>query len=325
MRGSFWTSPALPVASALTLLATVAPPPASAAQACRLQPVAELPVTLHGERRLRPVVAATVNGEPAQFIFDTGAWRTLVMTASTARLGLAPRPLAAGEQMTSFGQPVQAQDATAGRFDLGGRSRAGVALTVVDSDFGPGIDGLLGETEYAGDDVEFDLAEGVIRLFRPTDCPGADRPYWAMPGQAVARVALEPAAQSSRPFGWVTVNGVRLRAMFDSGTPTTALTAVAAARAGVTAQSPGVAMVGESRGVGPALLRTWVGPFRRLDIGGEAQDDLQLAFIDKPNASADLLIGADYFVTHRILLLRSQNLLLATPVGDGRLAAQPPR
>jgi len=51
--------------------------------------------------------------------------------------------------------------------------------------------------------------------------------------------------------------------------------------------------------------------------------NLVLNFTEKPHASADRIIGADDFVTHRILISRRQNTLYATAIGSAGLAAQP--
>ncbi len=304
------------------LLSILILPSVAVSAQCDLRKVAELPVVMHGARRLRPVVAATIDGVDANLIFDSGGALDMLFQASTPRLRLHPQAPPPGFQMRSFGQTVQAQVTRAGNMAFGGIEVAPADFVVTDGFVGEGIDGLLGQAAMANYDVEFDLADGVIRLFAPVGCESSNLAYWAGP-QRVSVVELEPFREAARPFGQVKVNGVLLRALFDSGTPDTDLTAVSAGRAGVSPGGPGVRDAGTTGGVGPGGLKNWQGPFSSLVIGDETIPDLILNFTEKPNASADLIIGADYFVTHRILISKSQSKLYSTPVGEGGLAAQP--
>jgi len=288
-----------------------------------MRKIAEIPVIMHGVRRLRPVVGATINGVDAKLIFDTGGELDEVFQASTARLQLHPQAPPGGFEMRSFGQTVPFQVAAAHDMKVGDITISPATFLVTDGAIGSGIDGLLGQAFMSRFDVEFDLPDGVIRLFDPNRCPTANLAYWSA-AQTVFVVDLEPISTALRPFGEVLVNGVALRALFDSGAPDTDLTALAAARAGVAPGGAGVRAAGTTGGIGAAGgLRNWKARFASLVVGGEAMPNLVLNFTEKPHASADLIIGADYFATHRILISRSQNKLYATAIGPGGLAAQP--
>jgi hypothetical protein len=204
-------------------------------------------------------------------------------------------------------------------FSYAGRSASKDVLLLIDSDFGAGIDGLLGDSETSDVDIEFDLAHEVIRLFKPSGCEATSLIYWPNSG-AVTKIELEPLSQNVRPFGQVEVNGTPLRVMFDSGSPTSSMTADAARRAKVPFGGP---QAGHSGGLGAGGLSTWSTVLTSLVIGREVFRNVTLDVIEKPHASADMLIGADYFVTHRLMISHSQNRLYATPVGNGGLAAQP--
>jgi hypothetical protein len=80
---------------------------------------------------------------------------------------------------------------------------------------------------------------------------------------------------------------------------------------------------GGAKGVGPTVLKSWTAVFARLSVGGEAMRDLTLDVVEKPNASADMILGADFFVTHRVFVSRRERRLYAISVGPGGLAAQP--
>jgi hypothetical protein len=320
--GEGGTSPRRRAALVGLLSILLLPSAAAAGAPCELRKVADLPVTLHGARRLRPVVATTINGVDSNLIFDTGGAVTMVFQEATARLNLHPATPPPGFEMRSFGQVLRPKLASAGKMGFGGLILGPATLMVIDGAVGQGIDGFLGQSSVGNLDVEFDLPHGFVRLFAPVGCEGQSLAYWAGP-QRVSVVELDPFGQAGRPFGRVKVNGVSLRALFDSGTPDTDLTADAARRAGVSPASPGVHEAGTAGGVGAGGLRNWRGPFSSLVVGDEVIPNLILNFTEKPHASADLIIGADYFVNHRILISKSQGKLYATPVGDGGLAAQP--
>jgi hypothetical protein len=303
------------------LIAILALPSAGSA-ACNLRKVAELPVTMYGARSLRPVVGVVIDGVGADLIFDTGGALTGLSQAAASRLKLHPAAPPPGFQMRSMGQIVEAQFATAHRLAYGTIEIASPEFVIIQSSPREDIDGFLGEAAFADADVEIDFADRVVRLFEPVGCEGANLAYWADPNQ-VSVVDLEPFPQAKRPFGWVKINGVPLRALFDTGAPDTDLTAEAAARAGVRPGGPGVSEAGTTGGMGPGGLKNWQGHFQSLTIGRETIPNLVLNFTDKPNASADLIIGADYFTTHRVLISKSQGKLYATPVGSGGYAAQP--
>src|ERR1700739_1638295 len=57
----------------------------SAAAACRVETLARVPVTIAGRS---PVVTVEVDGQPARFILDTGAERSIVYEAAAQRMGL---------------------------------------------------------------------------------------------------------------------------------------------------------------------------------------------------------------------------------------------
>lgn len=307
------------------VLAAQAAPSHGAGAPCRPHPIAEIKVVMRGARGLRPIVAAEINGEPAQMMLDTGAIMTFVYRTSLDRLHLNTVPMPGGVRLTSMGQPIDAEVSAAHSLVFGARFERDAPLAVEDDrDYGAWTDGLLGQPELGDADIEFDFAHGAMRLFAPDDCINQTGAYWAKPGEAVAVVELEPRSRQARPFGRITINGVSLMAMFDSGTSTSDLSAVAAAKAGVVPGGPHVVQAGQATGIGGKVqLKNWRGLFHRIDIGGEEIDDVTLDFTDKPGASADLLIGSDYFTTHRIFMSRSQGKLYATAVGQGGLAAQP--
>ena len=101
-------------------------------------------------------------------------------------------------------------------------------------------DVLLGEDFLSLVDVEFDLENSVLRLFKPENCEGKKLAYWASDGQSVGDVAIDPliAANPQIVFD-VAVNGKTISALLDSGAATSVLDKPAASRLGATRRRRG--------------------------------------------------------------------------------------
>ena len=76
----------------LSLVATFASLPARAGnKKCQIGKVADLPITMNS---LRPLIPAKINGQEAKFILDSGAFYSMISsaTASEYKLKLSPGP-----------------------------------------------------------------------------------------------------------------------------------------------------------------------------------------------------------------------------------------
>ena len=88
-------------------------------------------------------------------------------------------------------------------FKLGEVAVRGLQLRVAgERDPGEGFDLLLGEDFLRNFDIEFDLANGVVRLWQPKDCDGASLAYWTGMSSGKWRSSASPtaSARSSSPF-----------------------------------------------------------------------------------------------------------------------------
>ena len=209
-------------------------------------------------------------------------------------------------------------------FVVGGVRLPKVDFLVGGSDTGAA--GLLGQNFLGIGDVEYDLPHGAIRLLKAHGCPLGAFAYWAG-GRPVAALPLErrqPPFQT-HTIGTVTLNGVRLKAIFDTGAEATLLTLSAAKRAGVTPDSPEVVEVENSTGIGTRRIRTWIGGFGKLDIGGEAIGHPRLRFGNIELGDGDMLIGLDFFRTHRVYVANTANMMLLTYEGGPVFGVAPRR
>ena len=317
---------ALKASPVAALFATLAIAPLTAfADGCKVGKIAELPVTMNG---MRPMVTAKINGVEARFIADSGAFYSLLSPASAAEYKL-KTALAPNLMLHGIGGVAAASVTTVKEFTLAGVPIHNVQFVVGGSQT-PGAVGLLGQNVLRLGDVEYDLAHGAIRLFKAEGCGKNVMTYWAQDGQAYSVMDIAWATASSpNTAGTASLNGTKLRVIFDTGADVSMLSMRAAERAGVTPDTPGVVKAGLVGGIGARGAQAWFGPFDSFKIGDEEIKHTQLRFGDL-TLEADMLIGADFFLSHRIYVASSQRKLYFTynggPVFDLKtdLPAQAP-
>ena len=87
----------------------------------------------------------------------------------------------------------------------------------------------------------------------------------------------------------------------------------AAKRAGVGPDTPGVIDAGFSGGIGRGMVKTYIAPFASFKIGEtEEIKNTRLRMGDIDFDTIDMLIGADFFLSHRIFVANSQHRLYLT-------------
>lgn len=302
MRARYWLL-------AVAVLALGAPSSRILA-ACQLQQFGELPVTMSG---MRPLVHAKINGRDAAFIADSGAFYSLLTPAGAAQFNLHLTPAPFGfDVMGVGGYAAQTSLTTVDTFTLLGVDISRVQFVVAGNDFDNGAVGVLGQNVFHIADVEYDLANGVIRLMRPKDCRKAVLAYWAksVPYNLIDIESATP--REPHTIGEAFLNGTRIRVMFDTGAAVSRLSLSAARRVGVTPDSPGVQKIGISYGIGRRVEASYVATFASFKIGEEEIHNARLLFSGELLPRVDMLIGPDFFLSHRIYVASSQRKLYFT-------------
>jgi tetratricopeptide (TPR) repeat protein len=296
------------VSLALVILSTF--PPRTLA-ACKLGKMAELPITMSGSK---PQLTAKINGEDAQFVADSGASFSMISAASAAQYKLRLTAAPFGLYVTGLGGNVTPSIATVKVFTIAGVPIKNVEFLVGGSEVGGLASvGVLGQNFFRIGDTEYDLANGVIRLMHPDDCRHTNLAYWVKGTQDFSVMGIDgTTVMSPHTIGTAYVNGARIRVMFDTGSGASVLSLKAAERAGVIPDSPGVLQAGYTRGIGRATVKTYIGPFASFNIGDEEIRNTRLRFGEIGVESADMLLGMDFFLSHRIYVARSQNKLFFT-------------
>ena len=297
------------------------------AEPCKVARFPDIQVNMSG---LRPMVRAQINGQDALLIADSGAFFS---TLTPAAVQLFHLPYQASQELyvTGVGGRESARVVRVRKFNLVGiKTWDDVDFVVAGSSFGDQAVGLLGQNVLRVADVEYDLANGVIRLVRPKgDCRRTNLAYWAeaaaKPYSVVDIESATPSQPHTRSAAYL--NGVKIHVIFDTGAERSLLTLTAAKHAGITPGSPGVTDGGDSSGLGHKVHKTWITRFSSFKIGDEEIQHAQLRFGDIDLIEADMLIGADFFLSHRVYVASSQNRLYFTynggPVFDLSPAREP--
>lgn len=292
---------------------------------CVLAKLADLPVTMLG---LRPTIPVKIDGNDARLLVDSGGFFSLLSPGAAAQFNLRLRDLPRGMDVRGINGSVKASLTTAKSLMLAGQTLPNVDF-IVGGTSETGIAGTLGANVLGANDIEYDLPDGMIRLFRPKGCSNTNFAYWA--GKKPYSVLQ---LESGGPTHWivasVVLNGRKMKALFDTGAAGSYLTLQAAARLGVKPGDPGVTPAGEMGGLGNKRITTWIAPFDSLQIGdGETIQKIRLRIGggELADNGIDMLIGFDFFLSHRAYIANSAGKMFLSyetgPVFNLSLAGKP--
>ncbi|MET0310018.1 MAG: aspartyl protease family protein [Sphingomonas sp.] len=268
------------------------------------------------------MVDAKFGARSTRFIVDSGAFYSTLSRASAAEFGLSSEPAPAWFRLKGINGDASAGVARAKDFSLAGIPIPRVEFIVGGSDTGTA--GLLGQNILGLADVEYDLPHGMVRLMRVQGCADKGLAYWSA-GKPYSTISLERGDGGPwRPHtvGTVLVNGVKMRAIFDSGAQTTMMTLSAAKRAGITPTSPNVVPVGTDSGIGSKQVAAWLAKFDKIDLGGEIVPNPRFRIADI-QIDGDMLIGFDFFLTHRMFVSNANHQLYMTYDGGSLFGITP--
>jgi tetratricopeptide (TPR) repeat protein/predicted aspartyl protease len=284
-------------------------PPLHAADKCHLGKVAELPITMSG---LRPLVTVQINGKDARFALDSGSFYSMMTAPRAAEFGLKLTPAPNGLRVMGIGGTIETSIATVKEFNFAGARIHNVEFLVGGSEIGAA--GLLGQNFLEKWDDEYDFAKGAVRLFQSDGCKKARMAYWLTPGQDYSVMDIDRTGPGHlETIGDAYVNGTRIRVKFDTGAYGSVLTLKAAARAGIKPDSPGVVAAGYERGIGRGMVKLYIAPFSSFKIGdGEEIKNSRLRIADIDLWGSDMLLGADFFISHHVFVANSQQKLYLT-------------
>jgi tetratricopeptide (TPR) repeat protein/predicted aspartyl protease len=307
---------------------------------CKLNQIMEMPVTMVGSR---PTVTLLVNGQPARFLVDSGSWASVIDSTAAKALGL--KLAKTDTKSRGVGGDVDLYFTTINSLAISKDVSLGQVNMLASVDVGgSGYVGLIGENILGFADIEYDLPHGAIRFFKQQGCQGANLGYWS-DGSAVeidlTHTGKLPESRDRDPSHYdpgdldrdvraiALVNGQKVYATFDTGASASILNRSVAARAGVTPDTPGAVSVGLFGGIGSERKAAWIAPFDSFALGGERINNTRLRFGDLNRVQTDMLLGVDFFLSHRIFIANSLSKAFISYVGgpvfnfsDANLAAK---
>lgn len=263
----------------------------SADAACQLKTY-ELPVRMVA---YRPIVTVKINGAEVSMLVDSGAYFSMLTGATAQQLQLAVQPLPASYRVFGHGGGIDVQLARVKQVSFGGMDWSDTEFLVGGNQLGAGIEGILGRNILAMGDAEYDLANGIVRLVMPSSgCGDAKPAHWP----AGAAVAETPLIGSDRrdPLITVRLNGKEVRALMDTGTMTT------------TVRLP----AGRIGGAGVGRVQSWAADFTLLELGSEKIANARLGVDESETDEQDMLLGLDYFLSHRVYVAKWQGKVYST-------------
>ncbi len=80
----------------------------------------------------------------------------------------------------------------------------------------------------------------------------------------------------------------------------------------MTPQTPGAVYAGTSNGIGSRRIDTWVAPFDSFKLDGEEIQHTKLRIGGVELTDSDMLLGADFFLSHRIYVSNTQHKIYFT-------------
>jgi len=298
--------------AAWAAVALTAPRGAAAAEKCQLS-MNELPVRIVGSR----VVTHVGIGEAeVPMTVDSGAFFSFLTEAAAQQLHLQTRSAPGGYRVEGAAGEVDVRVTRVPHLRLlGGEVPSPIEFIVGGNDPGSGTMGLLGRNILGAADVEYDLANGHVQLVVPHGDCGGDRnmAYWAG-DTPVSELSLDTTWREKLPAIQVRVRvgDAKVSAILDTGAPTTVLWRSAALRAGIAEDA--MKPAGSMHGAGHGEAKAWVATVPRVQIAGEAIGNSRLDIADYPvlDNGVEMLLGLDFFLSHRIYVSREQRKIYFT-------------
>jgi tetratricopeptide (TPR) repeat protein len=304
---------------ALPLFALLLAAPVPSMAGCQIFKLAELPVTMAG---LRPLVPARINGADALFIADSGAFYSVITPTSAEQYRLKLHSAPFNLRLEGVGGRSEASAAYVEELTLADQTVRHIEFLVASVAMEGDAAGLLGSNVLGMADAEYDLAKGVIRLMRPGEgCNKASLAYWAG-SEPYSLIDIDRVRKGTRILSTARLNGHRIHVLFDTGAATSFVARRAASRAGFAPDAPGVVAAGFAVGIGSQNVQSWIATFASFKVGDEEIHNARLRVGDADLGDSDMLLGADFFLSHHVYVANSREQLYFTynggPVFDLR-------
>lgn len=257
-------------------------------------------------------VPASLNGHAARMIVDTGSEGSLVSPEAMALFDMQPDRERRTVVQGTGGEGRLVPNAIIhslriGTVEFGPVSVPVEALPAIPA-LVPAIEGLVGADLLSRYDIEFSVAEGWMAFWSPATATCSGPVGWRYLYRAVP-LDITP---RKRLMAAVELDGHTLHALIDSGARSTIVSTDAAHMAGVSAAT----LAGDPGGVAAGLdghgqVYHWH-RFQSLRVGQE-EEKAPVLTVSPVHDTADMLLGADWFRTHRVWISYATRSLYLMP------------
>ena len=312
--------------------------PAPLSGNCRLTTVATFRTN---PRSYLPLLGGEINGHKVQLVAAVSS-RTAVFRSAAKDIDVL---VSAGRQnvVQTPGGPTELTPGWIRDLELDDMPREALSHYDVHEDFNVLVEdggvplnpsALLGARFWSLSDNDFDLASGSISLVRPVGCGhGETLPF---NGGAYSQTPLlTPGDRSIEDIVTVVVDGVALRALIDTSASTTIMSRQGAYKLNHQWPPTGAEPQGEMAVKQPGNLPWWKARFKSFSLGEETIQNPRIAVADlyscaqdtsvrwmdnsshwRPDAYCrrlvnipDMILGADFFHAHHVLISNSRRML----------------
>jgi predicted aspartyl protease len=255
---------------------------------------------------------ASLNGHAARMIVDTGSEGSLVSPEAMALFDMRADPERRTVVQGTGGEGRLVPNAIIHSLRIGGLEFGPVSVPVealpAIPALVPAIEGLVGADLLSRYDVEFSVAEGWMAFWSPATAACSGPAGWRYLYRAVP-LDMTP---RKRLMASVELDGHTLHALLDSGARSTIVSNDAAHRAGVAAAT----LAGDPGGLAAGLdgrgqVYHWH-RFQKLRVGQE-EEIAPVLTVSPVHDAADMLLGADWFMTHRVWISYATRSLYLMP------------
>jgi tetratricopeptide (TPR) repeat protein/predicted aspartyl protease len=247
-----------------------------------------------------------------KLVRDSGAFNSTLTDAAAAQLSLRTTKLPFGVLLRGVTGEMKARKTVVKRLGIANGELENIEFIVGGNEPGAGARGLLGRNLLGITDAEFDVGHGAVRLMFPEgDCRDKSVAYWA-DSTPVYEVALLSERGDEAPAirSLASLNGTIIQVLFDTGAASSVVSLAAAQRAGVTREQ--LEPAGQIRGAGRGEATAWTASFGSFEIGGERVTNTRMFVADFDGKKDDMIVGVDFFLTHRIYVSKSERTIYFT-------------
>jgi len=298
--------------SSIVLAAAIALPGLAHAQnSCKFAELLNLPVSkLKNSAALQG--AGEINGKPVSMGLSTGTFRTFIMRQEMEKQNVPMEETTDRVRNTQGRQWVY--EALLRDVSIGPLHTQNRRFPVIKPAHHTPFAAVLGADFLLQTDVELFLSKGQVKFFQSADCADRGLSYWDPDAIVVPLLRKD---RDARPLINVTINGVKGRALLDTGAARSTVLLHFAQLAGFDRYK-----AKEDRkyfdAFQPEDVKVWKGDFAEFAIDNEVirQPELTVSSRTRDRDSAyDMILGLDFLMAHRILISVSQEKVYLSYVG----------